>query len=226
MTTQLNKVSLIIATYNEEDSLDFVLNEISNYDFFEVIIVDNNSQDKTIDIANKFNTKVITQEKSGWGSAVVQAFNIAEGEYITYMDGDGSYNPEGIIEMLKLIDDYDFVCCSRYKFNNKSEDDTFIRAIGNKIFTFATRIMLKLDLTDSLFFYPLIRRKDYLKIKPQSTNFGICIEIPFLLSQQGLKYTDILSLERKRFAGESKVNAFTDGVKILFEVIRMRLSKQ
>ena len=95
MTTELNKVSLVIATYNEEASLGFVLNEISNYDFFEVIIVDNNSQDKTIDIANKFNTKVITQEKSGWGSAVVQAFNIAEGEFITYMDGDGSYNPEG-----------------------------------------------------------------------------------------------------------------------------------
>ena len=63
MTTELNKVSLVIATYNEEASLGFVLNEISNYDFFEVIIVDNNSQDKTIDIANKFNTKVITRKK-------------------------------------------------------------------------------------------------------------------------------------------------------------------
>lgn len=225
MTTELNKVSLIIATYNEEESLDFVLNEISNFDFYEVIIVDNNSEDKTLDIANKFSTKIITQEKSGWGSAVVQAFNIAEGEFITYMDGDGSYNPKGIIEMLKLINDYDFVCCSRYKFNNKSEDDTFIRAIGNKIFTFTTRILLKLDLTDSLFFYPLIRKSDYLKIKPESTNFGICIEIPYLLSQQGLKYTDILSLERKRFAGESKVNALTDGVQILFEVIKMYLRK-
>ena len=63
MTTELNKVSLIIATYNEEESLDFVLNEISNFDFYEVIIVDNNSEDKTLDIANKFNTKIITQEK-------------------------------------------------------------------------------------------------------------------------------------------------------------------
>ena len=225
MAAELNKVSLIIATYNEEGSLGFVLNEISNYDFFEVIIVDNNSEDKTIDIANKFNTKVITQEKSGWGSAVVQAFNIAKGEYITYMDGDGSYNPKGIVEMQKLINNYDFVCCSRYKHNNKSDDDTFIRAIGNKIFTFITRKLLKLNLTDSLFFYPLIRKSDYLKIKPQSTNFGICIEIPFLLSQQGLTYTDILSLERKRFAGETKVNAFIDGVKILLEMIKMYLRK-
>ena len=62
MVSELNKVSLIIATYNEEDSLGFVLNEISNYDFFEVIIVDNNSQDKTIDIANKFNISRFEQD--------------------------------------------------------------------------------------------------------------------------------------------------------------------
>ena len=71
----------------------------------------------------------------------------------------------------------------------------------------------------------ITKKSDYLKIKPESTNFGICIEIPYLLSQQGLKYTDILSLERKRFAGESKVNAFTDGVQILFEIIKMYLRK-
>ena len=225
MNSELNKVSLIIATYNEEDSLGFVLKEISDYEFFEVIIVDNNSNDKTIEIAEKFNTKVIVQEQSGWGSAVIQAFNEAEGEYITYMDGDGSYNPTGILDMLKLINDYDFVCCSRYKYNNTSDDDTFIRAIGNKIFTFITRKLLQLDLTDSLFFYPLIRKKDYIKIQPKSTNFGICIEIPFLLSQQDLKYTDILSLERERFAGKTKVNAFIDGIKILFELIKMYLKK-
>ena len=59
----LKDVSLIIATFNEEDSIGFVLDEIVDYDFHEVIIVDGESKDKTIDIASKYKTKIITQKK-------------------------------------------------------------------------------------------------------------------------------------------------------------------
>ena len=52
----LNNVSLVIATYNEEESIEFVLNELNSYEFFEIIVIDNNSSDKTLEIANKFNT--------------------------------------------------------------------------------------------------------------------------------------------------------------------------
>ena len=68
--------------------------------------------------------------------------------------------------MYQLLDDYDFVCGSRYKHGNKSEDDTFIRAIGNKIFTFITNHYLKLKISDSLFFYPLLKhRSEVLQLK-------------------------------------------------------------
>ena len=53
----LGDTSLIIATYNEEESLSFVLEEIQNYNFGEIIIVDGNSTDQTERIANKYNTK-------------------------------------------------------------------------------------------------------------------------------------------------------------------------
>ena len=42
----LNNVSLVIATYNEEESIEFVLNELNSYEFFEIIVIDNNSSDK------------------------------------------------------------------------------------------------------------------------------------------------------------------------------------
>ncbi len=221
MNVKLSNVSLIIATYNEEESIAYVLDEISNYHFFEIIIVDNSSTDKTVNIAKNYNVKIISQSGKGWGSAVVEGFTAAKGEYVTYMDGDGSYNPKGILEMVEKIDEYDFVCCSRYKFNNKSEDDTLFRAIGNKIFTYICNKFLNLKISDSLFFYPLIRKTDFDKIKPLSTNFGICVEIPLLLARNNLSYTDILSLERKRYAGKTKVNAISDGFKILIEILKM-----
>lgn len=226
----LSNVSLIIATFNEEESLTFVLDELKNYQFKEIIFVDNNSIDRTQEIIKNYkltygdSIKFIIQKKPGWGNAVLEGFNFASGEYLTYMDADGSYNPESILEMYELINKYDFVCASRYKYNNKSEDDTFIRALGNKLFTLLTKKLLKLNLSDSLFFFPLIKTSDFYKINPKSTNFGICIEIPYLLKKENLTYTDFLSLERKRFGGISKVNALTDGFKILIEVAKIKFN--
>jgi glycosyltransferase involved in cell wall biosynthesis len=94
--TELNDVSLIIATYNEEESLGYVLDEIKEYNIGEIIIVDKNSTDNTKNIAKNYDVRFITQSHEGWGGAVKEAIGLSSKEYITYMDGDGSYNPEAL----------------------------------------------------------------------------------------------------------------------------------
>ena len=219
----LNDVSLIIATFNEESSIGFVLDEIIDYDFHEVIIVDGKSKDKTIEVASKYRTKIITQKNDGWGSAVLEGFNQASGKYITYMDGDGSYRPTSIYEMRKQINSYDAVFCSRYKDGNKSPDDTFIRMLGNKIFTKFVRVLFNISITDALFFFPLIKKTDFDKINPVSNDFTICVEIPVLISKLNNSYLDLLSTERERYSGISKVNALFDGTKILYGIIKLKI---
>jgi len=219
----LNDVSLIIATYNEEASLEFVLNEIKEYDFHEVIIVDGHSEDKTIKIAKKYDTKILLQTKKGWGAAVVQGFNHASGKYLTYMDGDGSYRPSSILEMKSKIIEYDAIFGSRYKGGAKSPDDTFIRSIGNKLFTNIVRILFKIDISDALFFFPFISKEDFDNIQPKSSDFTLCIEIPVLIINLKRTYLDLLSTERERYAGVTKVNAFIDGAKILYGILKLKI---
>ena len=221
--TSLSDVSLIIATYNEESSLDYVLSEIENYDFNEVIIVDGNSMDETVSIAKKYRAKVITQSEDGWGAAVLEGFTCATGKYLTYMDGDGSYRPTSIIEMKENIKEYDAIFGSRYKGGAKSPDDTFIRSVGNRIFTYIVRKLFNIQITDSLFFFPFIRKSDFDKIDPKSKDFTLCIEVPVLLKDLDLTYLDLLSTERERYAGITKVNAFIDGAKILYGIIKLKL---
>ena len=85
----LNNVSLVIATYNEEESIEFVLNELNSYEFFEIIVIDNNSSDKTLEIANKFNKKILQQKGRGWGNAVLEGLNAAsENMLIIWMQMD------------------------------------------------------------------------------------------------------------------------------------------
>ena len=213
--TELHDVSLIIATYNEEESLGYVLDEIKDFNIGEIIIIDKNSTDNTKHIAENYDVKFITQSQEGWGGAVKEAIGLSSKEYITYMDGDGSYNPKALHEMKSLIQDQDAVFCSRYKDGAKSPDDTFIRAIGNKLFTNFVRFRFGCEITDSLFFYPMFNRNILKKVNLQSDDFTLCLELPVKVHQNKLKYTEILSEERERYAGKTKVNALIDGSKIL-----------
>ena len=131
------------------------------------------------------------------------------------MDGDGSYNPEALHEMKSIIKDLDAVFCSRYKGGAKSPDDTFIRALGNKFFTGLVRFRFGCNITDSLFFYPMFKRDILNFIDLQSDDFTLCLELPVQVHQRKLRYTEILSEERERYAGKTKVNALIDGLKIL-----------
>ena len=112
---ELNDVSLIIATYNEEESIGYVLDEIKDLNIGEIIIIDKSSTDNTKNIVESYDVKFITQTKDGWGGAVKEAISQSSKDYITYMDGDGSYNPKALHEMKSLIKDFDAVFCSRYK---------------------------------------------------------------------------------------------------------------
>ena len=62
----MTKVSIIIPTLNEEDSLIVLLNELSKFNdnIYEIIVVDGQSTDKTIEIAKKYNCKIIIQERN------------------------------------------------------------------------------------------------------------------------------------------------------------------
>ena len=212
---ELNDVSLIIATYNEEESIGYVLDEIKDLNIGEIIIIDKSSTDNTKNIVESYDVKFITQTKDGWGGAVKEAISQSSKEYITYMDGDGSYNPKALHEMKSLIKDFDAVFCSRYKDGAKSPDDTFIRALGNKFFTELVRLRFKCNISDSLFFYPMFKKDILNFIELQSNDFTLCLELPVKVHQKELRYTEILSEERERYAGKTKVNALIDGLKIL-----------
>jgi len=221
-TVSLKDVSLVIATYNEEECINYVLDELQQFDLGEIIIVDGNSTDNTKAIAETYEVKFTSQNKKGWGNAVREGIDLTTLPYVTYMDGDGSYNPKSLIEMRNLIDSNDAVFCSRYKGGAKSPDDTPIRALGNKIFTLIVKVLFGPKISDSLFFYPMFKKTILNDFNLDSDDFTLCLELPVKVHQKGLKYVEILSEERERYAGITKVNALKDGFKILLGILALR----
>ena len=222
-------ISIIIPAKNEEQSLPLMLRELPIDIIKEIIIVDGHSNDQTIDVVEKLQiqeVQIIQQTGKGYGNAINEGTKKVTGDFIVFMDADGSYNPKSLVEIMTKIETHSLdVCfCSRYLLGAGSDDDTMIRYIGNKIFSFLLKYVHGVKISDALFLYCMVRRNALERLKMTSNGFSFCVEFPIRVHNIGLKYTEIPSFERKRFAGKSKVNAFVDGFLIAMTIFKLKLT--
>lgn len=205
---------------NEAGAIGRVLKEVPKNIVNEIIVIDGHSSDNTAQEAQaelrRKKDKFILQKKKGFGNALLEAFKKASGDVIIIMDGDGSQNPKDIPSFLKKIKEgYTYVMGSRYGRGGRSDDDTIIRLIGNRALTFLTNLVHHTKVSDSLYLFIAVKHRDLEKLKLSSPGIEICVEIPIKAHRAGLKFTEIPVIERARYAGESKVNAFWSGLSIL-----------
>ena len=215
------KVSLIIPALNEVGSIERVLKEIPWTVVDEVLVVDGHSTDGTPELVKRLGHEVIDQEGKGYGAAIATGLKHARGAAVVLVDADGSYNLDDIPHLVqRLREGADVALGSRYLPESGSEDDTVVRYVGNKVFTYLLNKIHGVPSSDSLFFYVAIRRKVFESIVVESTGFEYIVEFLIKAHRAGVKFAEIPSAERRRTAGESKVNAFLDGLRILWVVLR------
>lgn len=221
-----NKISIIIPCKDESLSLNTVLTELKKIKIIdEIIIVIDNKKDSSIDVIKKNKCKYIIQKNKGYGSAIIEGFKRAKNNYGCIFNADHSFIPKYLNRMHILSKKNDFIFGTRYKGNSGSDDDSLLTYIGNKIFSFICRNFLNIKLTDVLYTYVLCDTKKFNLIKFKSSDFRLCIELPYNVSKKSFKYTEVPMFERKRFAGRKKVNEFRDGFLILIEIIRCFFNK-
>ncbi len=121
-----NLVSIILPSYNERDNLGSLLFKIrsvmeENNLNYEIIVIDDNSPDRTYEVALRFKTEgypitlIRRPKKMGLGSAILTGFLSSTGEILVAMDADGQHSPEVIPEMVKEVESgNDIVIGSRF----------------------------------------------------------------------------------------------------------------
>lgn len=219
------KITVQIPTLNEEKCLEYAIKDIPRDIVDEILIIDGHSTDRTKEIAERMGCNFLLQpKKRGYGDAMKFGFKNATGDVIIDIDADGSYEPKDILRLLDKMQEgnYDMVLGSRYCSGARSDDDTFIRKSGNKIFTFLTNLLFGSHFTDSLFLFMAVKKDKLLQLDLKSDDFALCIEIIVKAHQAGFKIAEIPCVERPRFADESRVNAFTDGLKIIWQMFKWR----
>ena len=212
----MQNLTLIIPAKHEGDSLPKVLEEIKNYNCHVLVILES-SDTETINATKNYNCKIIYQTKNGYGNALIEGMNNVQTEYLCIFNADGSFDPKYLKQMLNTCqNNLDFIFASRYMESGGSDDDTILTKLGNFIFTKIGNIFFSINISDILYTFLLGKTNSFKKLNLTSKDFCLCVEMPIKAKRAGMKFVDLPSYERKRIAGEKKVNEFSDGFKILF----------
>ena len=201
----MTNLTLIIPAKNEAESLPSVLNELKNFNFKKIVILEETDK-STIESIKNFDCEILYQNQKGYGNALIQGINNVKTEYLCIFNADGSFNPKYLSEMLELCKNKDLVFASRYLKGAGSDDDTLLTKIGNYIFSLLGNIFFSLKLSDILYTYVLGKTDSFKKLDLKSNDFCFCVEMPIKAKRLGMDFDDTPSSERKRIAGKKKVN--------------------
>lgn len=224
-----SKTTVIIPTLNEVNNIKIIINELHRLGFSNILIIDGNSDDGTVEVARKLGVNVLNQDGKGKGAALRQAFGYGElGDWVIMMDADGSMNPNEISALLEpLKNGVDVAKASRFMHGGHSDDMTFIRRIGNRIFVFLVNRLLKAKYTDLCYGYAAFTKEALQKLNPhlKATSFEIETEIFMQAKILGLQIKEVPSIELRRIHGKTNLNAVKDGFTILKTILSKAVHK-
>lgn len=223
----MSNLTLLIPAKHEFESLPIFLEELKDYKYKKIVILDQNDVE-TIEVIKKFkDVEILYQKKSGYGNALIEGIYHTNTEYFSIINADGSMNPVELGNMLDkaIHSNFDIIFGSRYMSNASSEDDDFITTIGNFIFSLLGKVFFRLKISDILYTYVIGKTKKVKDLNLKSQDFKFCVELPIKAHRKNLKYISYPCNERKRIAGKKKVNPFLDGLQILLGMIILFFNK-
>ena len=217
-------ITVIIPCLNEEQGIRRVLEAMPDF-VDEVIVVDNNSTDRTHQVATALGAKVIHERLRGYGRSYKRGFANATGDLIVTLDGDHSYPVDAISYLLEafLHLNVDFLNASRFPVRDRSAM-SFKHKIGNLILSMAMSVLYLRWVRDSQSGMWVFRRSILADMKLESDGMAFSEEIKIeALKSSRITFGEISILYTSRL-GEMKLNPWRDGIQNLWFLVKKRFS--
>ncbi|MEO7522507.1 MAG: glycosyltransferase family 2 protein [Ferruginibacter sp.] len=208
-------IRVIIPAYNEEYSIGKVIRDIPSL-VTEVIVVNNNSTDRTSDTAAAAGSTVLFENRPGYGYACLKGMEYVAAQneptdIIVFLDGDYSDYPEELEKIIAPIieDDIDFVVGARVKRLRAKGAMTPQQQFGNWLAGFLMKWFFNASFTD-LGPFRAIKYNKLLQLKMTDKTYGWTVEMQLKILQQKFSYIEVPVKYRNRI-GISKVSGTVKG---------------
>jgi glycosyltransferase involved in cell wall biosynthesis len=227
----MKKITVVIPCYNEENGIAAVIKgfprkllRARGYKL-DVLVVDNNSTDRTAEVAKAAGARVLHESKQGKGNAIRTAFyNLSEDtDFVVMLDGDNTYRPSEILRVVEPLDSGfgEVVIGSRLSGKMDAGAMRGFNRLGNWLFSFMVRTVYKVNVTDTLTGYFAWNRDVIVRLRQhlESTGFSIEMEMITRIARMDYQIYSVPITYEPRL-GESSLHPIRDGVRILREFVR------
>ena len=213
--------TLLLPTLNEIEALRTIVPQIRKEWVDEIIVIDGGSTDGTVEFAREHGFIVHSQSGRGFGVGMRQGMQLAKGDIVVEFMTDGNSLPEDIPRIIaKMREGYDLIIASRYLDGNKSDDDDWLTALGNRIFTTVVNIFFGAHYTDVLVGTRAYRRESALKLDCDAVGLSWPCQSSMRFARAGLRVGEISAHEPKRIGGTRKMKPFKTGWEITKLILR------
>ena len=178
----------------------------------EVVVCDNGSQDRSVDISRQLGARVVFQNKKGYGNAYLKGIREAHGRYIVMGDSDNTYDFSALLPFIEpLRQGYDMVMGSRLRGKILPGAMPWLhRYIGNPFLSRFLNVLFKTGISDSHCGMRSFTREAFERMKLMTPGMEYASEMVIKASRAGLKIAEVPITYYPR-KGTSKLHSFHDG---------------
>ena len=218
------KLSLVIPCYNEQDGVREVIGRCPP-DVDEIVVVDNNSTDRTAEVARSLGAVVVSEKRPGYGAAYKAGLSAARGDVVVTLDGDGTYPPEAIPQLVDTLVErrLDFLSACRFPLADRRAMSPTNR-FGNWVLTATAMMLFFQPIRDSQSGMWVFRRSILDRLRVTSDGMPFSQEIKLEAILRGFRFGEEHIAYGARI-GEVKLQKWRDGWLNLSFLFRKRLGR-
>ncbi len=219
-------IAVLVPCYNEEKTIGKVIEDFKKVlPEATIYVYDNNSTDKTSEIASSYENVVVRKEyRQGKGNVVRSMFRQIDADCYIMIDGDDTYPAEYAPEMVRLVleENVDMVIGDRLSSTYFTENKRPFHNFGNVLVRGLINKLFKSDVKDIMTGYRAFSY-EFVKMMPiTSSGFEIETEMTINALDKKFNLREIPVQYRDRPEGSvSKLNTFSDGIKVIKTIFRM-----
>jgi glycosyltransferase involved in cell wall biosynthesis len=220
---EIPAISVIVPAYYEEGVISSVIRRTYNTldkmeHSYEIIVVDDGSQDETAKRAREAKATVISHPYNiGPGAAIKTGIRHARGKFLIILDGDGQHPPEDIPRLLEKLGPYDMVVGAR----TSQSDSDFHRDMANRVYNWFASYVCGHKIDDLTSGFRAIKgdiARGFVYLLPNTYSYPTTLTLAIVHSGYSLAYVSIVASRR---VGKSKIKLFKDGPRFLLIIFKV-----
>ena len=220
------KIAVLIPCYNEELTIEKVIKDFrKELPDADIYVYDNNSKDRTAEIAKENGAIVVHEYKQGKGNVVRSMFRDIEADIYVMADGDDTYPAEEVHKLIEPIVNGEADMAIGDRLTNgtyQKENKRHFHEFGNNLVKKAINVAFKTDLKDIMTGYRAFNKLFVKTLPVLSPKFEIETEMSLHALDKKFIIKEIPIVYRDRPQGSvSKLNTFSDGIKVLKTIVKM-----